>query len=32
MSGSYYELIDADQYGEKFAATALVRSTWTAAT
>ena len=32
MSDSYYELIDdADPLGEKFTATDLVRSTWTAA-
>src|ERR1700679_3168805 len=32
MSDSYYELIDAaDPLGEKFCATDLVRSTWTAA-
>jgi hypothetical protein len=32
MSDSYYELIDADDpIGEKFAATDMVRSTWTAA-
>ena len=31
MSGSYYKFIDTDQYGEKFTATDLVRSTWTAA-
>lgn len=32
MSDSYYELIDADDpMGEKFAATDMVRSTWTAA-
>jgi len=32
MTDSYYELIDdADQLGEKFTATDLVRSTWTAA-
>ena len=32
MSDSYYELVDdADPVGEKFAATDLVRSTWTAA-
>ena len=32
MTDSYYELIDADDpLGEKFAATDLVRSTWTAA-
>ncbi len=31
MSDSYYELVDgADPLGEKFAATDLVRSTWTA--
>jgi Acyl-CoA thioesterase C-terminal domain/Acyl-CoA thioesterase N-terminal domain len=32
MSDSYYELIDeSDSHGEKFAATDLVRSTWSAA-
>src|SRR5246500_3765157 len=32
MTDSYYELIDdADPLGEKFTATDLVRSTWTAA-
>lgn len=31
MSGSYYELVDADELGERFRATDLVRSTWTAA-
>lgn len=32
MSDCYYELIDADgEFGEKFLATDLVRSTWTAA-
>jgi Thioesterase-like superfamily len=31
MSDSYYELIGTDEVGEKFAATDLVRSTWTAA-
>jgi hypothetical protein len=32
LSDSYYELVDdADQRGEKFAATDLVRSTWSAA-
>jgi hypothetical protein len=32
MTDSYYELIDAaDPLGEKFCATDLVRSTWTAA-
>ena len=32
MSDSYYELIDeSDSRGEKFAATDLVRSTWSAA-
>ena len=32
MTDSYYELIDAaDPVGEKFTATDLVRSTWTAA-
>src|ERR1700754_4153367 len=32
MSDSYYELVDdADPAGEKFIATDLVRSTWTAA-
>jgi acyl-Coa thioesterase superfamily protein/acyl-CoA thioesterase superfamily protein len=30
MSDSYYELIDADERGERFLATDLVRSTWTA--
>jgi hypothetical protein len=31
MSDSYYELIETDEYGEKFTATDLVRSTWNAA-
>ncbi|MDT5337170.1 MAG: hypothetical protein QOD90_2675 [Mycobacterium sp.] len=31
MSDSYYELVDADEHGEKFRATDMVRSTWTAA-
>ena len=32
MTDSYYEVIDnADPLGEKFCATDLVRSTWTAA-
>ncbi len=31
MSDSYYELIDEDAQGEKFVATDLVRSTWSAA-
>ena len=32
MSDSYYELVDAaDELGEKFVATDLVRSTWSAA-
>ena len=32
MSDSYYELIDAsDEHGEKFVATDMVRSTWSAA-
>jgi hypothetical protein len=32
MTGSYYEMVDAaDPLGEKFSATDLVRSTWTAA-
>lgn len=30
MSDSYYELLDADDAGERFAATDLVRSTWAA--
>ncbi|HEX9832196.1 MAG TPA: thioesterase family protein, partial [Mycobacterium sp.] len=31
MSDSYYELVDGDDpLGEKFAATDLVRSTWSA--
>ena len=28
MYEAYYELIDADEYGDKFAATDMVRSTW----
>ena len=31
MSDYYYELVDADENGETFRATDLVRSTWTAA-
>ncbi len=31
MSDSYYELVDADSQGERFVATDLVRSTWSAA-
>jgi Thioesterase-like superfamily len=31
MSDSYYELLDADAHGERFRATDLVRSTWSAA-
>jgi hypothetical protein len=31
MSDSYYELLDVDEHGEKFRATDMVRSTWTAA-
>jgi hypothetical protein len=31
MSDSYYELVDSDTVGEKFRATDLVRSTWSAA-
>jgi acyl-Coa thioesterase superfamily protein/acyl-CoA thioesterase superfamily protein len=31
MAESYYELIETDEYGEKFTATDLVRSTWNAA-
>jgi hypothetical protein len=30
VSDSYYELIETDEHGEKFTATDLVRSTWTA--
>lgn len=30
MTDAYYELLDADQTGERFAATDLVRSTWSA--
>jgi hypothetical protein len=31
MSDSYYELLDTDEQGDRFRATDLVRSTWTAA-
>jgi hypothetical protein len=30
MSGWYYELIETDEHGEKYQATDMVRSTWTA--
>src|SRR3978361_2302950 len=31
MSDCYYELLDADEHGDRFRATDMVRSTWTAA-